>query len=60
MTMAQASPKTLAYLKRWKKANPDMVRQHRKTWRERHPNYMKNWRKRNPEKVKAYRHRKET
>ena len=53
--MAQTSQKTLAYLKGWKARNPDRVRQHRKTWRARHPNYLKNWRRRNPAKVQGYR-----
>lgn len=44
----------LRYIKRWKKRNPDKVRQHRKTWRLRHPDYLRNWRRNNPEKVKAY------
>ncbi len=49
----------LLYITRWKREHPDRVRQHRKTWRARHPNYLKNWRKRNPEKVQAYRNHKE-
>jgi hypothetical protein len=53
--MAQTSPNTLAYLRRWKRANPDKVRQHRKTWRARHPNYLRDWRRKNPKKVQAYR-----
>jgi hypothetical protein len=53
--MAQTSPKVLAYLRRWKLANPDKVRQHRKTWRERHPNYLRTWRRKNPQKVQGYR-----
>jgi hypothetical protein len=53
--MAQTSRKMLAYIRRWKRENPDKVRQHRKTWRARHPNYLRTWRRRNPNKVKAYR-----
>jgi hypothetical protein len=55
LSMAQTSSKALAYIKCWKRANPDKVAQHRKTWRARHPNYMKNWRRKNQKKVQAYR-----
>lgn len=53
--MAQTSPKMLAYIKRWKRANPEKVRAYRKAWRARYPDYMRNWRRKNPKKVQAYR-----
>ena len=55
MTMAQTSQKMLAYIRRWKREHPDRVRQHRNTWRVRHPNYLRTWRRKNPKKVQAYR-----
>jgi len=54
------------YIKKWKKENPDKVREQRKVYREKHkdiqrkavkkwrlehPNYTKEWRKRNPDKA---------
>jgi len=45
----------LAYITRWKKANPEKVAQQKVRWRKRHPNYMRNWRRKNPKKVLAYR-----
>ncbi len=55
MSMAQTNRKTLAYLKRWKRANPEKVAQQKIRWRARHPNYLRTWRRKNPKKVQAYR-----
>jgi len=47
--------KMRAYIKRWRRKNPDKVKAQRARWRKRHPTYLRNWRRRNPEKVRAYR-----
>jgi hypothetical protein len=53
--MAQTSREVLVYIRRWKRDNPDKVRQQRARWRARHPHYVRDWRRKNPKKVQAYR-----
>ncbi|HEV8329174.1 MAG TPA: hypothetical protein VGQ08_16990 [Nitrospiraceae bacterium] len=55
--MKTHTKKQLAYIRRWKRSNPDKVKTQRARWRKRHPAYLRNWRQRNPKKVKAYKRR---
>lgn len=53
--MTQTLHDMLAAIRRWKRANPEKVKQQKIRWRARHPNYLRTWLRRNPDKVNAYR-----
>jgi len=41
-------------VREWKKKNKDKVREQRRRYRAKHPDYLRNWRKENKEKVRKY------